>query len=497
MGNKKKYYITTPIYYPNAKLHLGHAYTTVLADCLSRYLKSKGHEVFFLTGSDEHGQKLFDKAKELNEDPFSYVSRIVETFKNLWKQLGIEYDKFIRTTDSYHVEYVRSIFTKLYKEGQIYKGHYLGFYCKVDEAFFTSKELTEEKKCPICNGEISFVKEDSFFLKVLSYKEYISKKLPSLLIPVERVKELQNNFLTENFCDLSITRKSVTWGITPNEDSTSTIYVWLDALLNYLSALSNNKDETFSIKNVFENENTEIIQFVGKEITRFHAIYWPIILKMLNLETKHHKILAHGWITSNEEKMSKSKGNVVDPFDLIERYGSDALRFFLLYAIRTFEDGKYSEELFLNVYNGILVNKISNLLNRTLTMIEKYCESKVPNLLIKDLNKEVIDHLLVLKNEFEKEMENFNFSFAINALVKMVELLNKYLDESSPWNSSSQNQEIILATVIYGFWEFIKAAHFILLDSTKHFCSIFSLSSFQENPFGKKIVKKIFLFFRK
>ncbi len=462
--DKKKIFISTPIYYPNDNLHIGHAYTTVLADYFSRYKKLNNFDVYFVTGSDEHGQKIEDRAKEENIAPKEFVDNIIKNFKNLWKLLDINYSNFIRTTDPIHEEKVREIFNLLLNKNLIYKGKYSGWYCKSDESFFTKLQL-KDGKCPECGREVNLIEEESHFLKVSEFSDWIKNELSktNLLTPKHRNKELINNFLND-LKDLSITRNTFTWGIKINKNSNDIIYVWLDALINYISTFSivNEVDNIkWSEEEVWnKNSNVEIVQFVGKEITRFHAIYWPILLNMLNYRTP--KIFAHGWIiTKDGDKMSKSKGNVIDPVKLIDKYGSDSLRFFLTLNIKTGEDGYFSNEDFVNNINGILVNKYSNLISRTLKMLENQYSSIVPKISINITNKDVekkTKDIIEFGNstllKYKELNENLMFSESLKEVIRYIEKLNLYIDLTEPWKLNKNNEElsIILNTLIMGFW---------------------------------------------
>ncbi|NOQ50503.1 MAG: methionine--tRNA ligase [Mycoplasmataceae bacterium] len=475
----KKFYISTPIYYPNAKLHIGHAYTTTLADYVNRYKKFRGYETYFVTGSDEHGQKIEDKAKESGESPLVFVTKIINTFKDLWKDLGIDYDHFIRTTDKTHINYVKTNFSLLLDKGYIYKGYYEGWYCKSDEAFFTNSQLTKEHKCPECGNSVELLKEESYFLKITDFKKWIKQALKhdDILFPHHRVSELINNFITD-LQDLSITRTTFKWGIPITEDKNHIVYVWLDALQNYLSTLTY-KDAPWSVDDVWGvDSDVEILQIIGKEITRFHAIYWPIILKMLNY--REPKILAHGWIVTDKgEKMSKSKGNVVDPSLLINKYGRDSLRFFLINNIITGEDGKFSENLLIENINGLLVNKFSNLISRTDSMVKKYFDGIVPNggklsTLELHLNKKT-DLLL---EKYYLAMDQFDFSKSTKILINYVEKLNHYVDQSEPWKKvDDPHLATILNFLIKEIFNISSLLGSILIDSYEEVCNWLSVTN--------------------
>ncbi len=455
---KTKTIITTPIYYPNAKLHIGHAYTTTLADVLSRFRKLENKQVFFMTGSDEHGQKLSDKAKENNQEVYDYVTDIVKNFKLLWEKLDIEYDVFIRTTDQTHKDNVQKIFQMLFDKNLIYKDYYEGFYCKSDESYFTKTQL-EEGNCPICKREVSLFKEESYFLRVKDFKEWITKLLKEedILFPQFRVNELLGSFIENDLEDLAISRKDFKWGIEIPNDENFVIYVWFDALLNYLSSFSYSS-APFGIES-WNEETTEVVQFLGKEIIRFHALYWPIILK--NLNYKMPKLLAHGWLIVDGEKMSKSLGNVIDPLEVIEKWGSDVLRFYLLKTVSFGSDGKFSEETLLRDYNGILVNKISNLVNRVFSMNAKYFNSKIPEATItSEETKNTNKNLILIEKKIIDVMENYDFNNYIDLVIKYSEELNGYIDLTTPWKETNEEKlkEIIwfLINKIYSLFVLIK-----------------------------------------
>ncbi len=462
----KKFYVTTPIYYPNDKLHIGHVYTTTLADYINRYKKLQGFETMFLTGSDEHGQKIADKAIEAGEEPLDFVTKIVNSFKDLWSLYGIDYDLFIRTTDDKHKQYVRGTFTEFMEKGFIYKGKYTGLYCKSDEAYFT-KTQSIDGKCPVCGRNLEEISEPSYFLKISEFKDWIKERLENsnILIPKYRVTELINNFVNE-LKDLSITRTSFKWGIDIKEDEKHVIYVWLDALNNYISALTY-PESKFSVEEVWsENNEVELLQLVGKEITRFHCIYWPIILKIKGY--REPKILAHGWLVSEDgDKMSKSKGNIVDPVKLAEKYGRDAIRFYLTNNISTGEDGKISNELLEETINGLLVNKYSNLVARTDSMIKKYFNGVVPK---NDINNDESNELFIkldnVKEEYFEAMNNYKFSDSTKLLIKYVEYLNKFIDVTEPWKKEGDELKLILNSLIKGIFNITLLLSPLLIDSS-------------------------------
>ena len=464
---KKKFYVTTPVYYPNDKLHIGHAYTTTLADYITRYKKMQGFETMFITGSDEHGQKIQEKATELGKSPKEFVDKIIESFKDLWLCLGIENDIFIRTTDKIHKDYVKNSFTNLMNDNFIYKSQYTGLYCKSDESFYTETQLNNGK-CPDCGRKVTEVSEESYFLKISEFKDWVKDilKNTNILEPKHRVNELINNFV-EELKDLSITRTSFDWGIKISEDSSHVIYVWLDALQNYITSLLYPKSK-FTIEEVWgKDSDVEILQLVGKEITRFHCIYWPIILKMKGY--RNPSILAHGWIvTDTGEKMSKWKGNVIDPIKLIETYGRDSLRFYLINNIVTGEDGKFSNELFEGMINGLLVNKYSNLVARTDTMIKKYFKGIVPPK--KKTIKEYEDSKYLFesyKNKYIECMDKYDFSNSLKELIKYVEKINGLIDKTEPWKKEGGELESIINFLVNEIYNVTTLLSPVLIDSCK------------------------------
>ncbi len=438
MANKfKKTIITTPIYYPNANLHIGHAYTNTLADVLARFRRLEGKQVFFTTGSDEHGQKLLDKANEQKQDVYEYVSEIVDNFKLLWNKLNVSYDVFVRTTDQTHIEKVQNIFGEFVKKDLIYKGFYQGYYCKSDESYFTKFQL-ENGKCPICGRDVELFEQESYFLRIKQFKEWIANELQTteMLFPKFRVNELLNSFINADLEDLSISRQNFSWGVPINEDSSHVVYVWFDALINYLSMFS--YEQAPFKEDAWNQEDTEIVQFLGKEIIRFHAIYWPIILK--NLGMKMPKLLAHGWLVVDGEKMSKSLGNIVDPLKVIEEYGSDALRHYLVSKISFGADGKFGQDDFKEHYNAILVNKYANLVNRTLKMNEKYFTCKVPSKVIKmELTDATIKSLTIIETKIIEAMQTYNFNAYNDLLINYLDYLNGYIDKTEPWKEENVN----------------------------------------------------------
>ncbi|WP_342252734.1 methionine--tRNA ligase [Spiroplasma endosymbiont of Amphibalanus improvisus] len=431
----KNFYITTPIYYPSANLHLGHAYTTVVADVIKRYKKMSGYNTYFVTGTDEHGQKIEKKAFENNETPIEFVNKQVEKIIFLWDKLGIQYDKFIRTTQPNHEKTVQKIFTKLYKEGLIYKGNYDGLYCESCEEYLTLSNI-EEGVCKVCKLKPIKLSEENYYFKVTAFKNFIIKYLndnPNFVSPEKIKKEVMNNFLENNLSDLSITRSSIKWGINIKEDDKHTIYVWFDALSNYLTALdylNDNDSSKINLMEQFWSDDTEIVQFFGKEISRFHIIYWPSMLKALNLRMPT-TLIAHGWILFKDGKMSKSRNNVIDPLELMAEYSRDALRLFLTSEISYEKDGIYSNEIFFDFYNNVLANNIGNLSSRVINMAKKYFDSKIPD--VESIDSEFYDLIKNTIKKYKINMDKFDVSNAIKVVIDLSKYANKFIEETKPW----------------------------------------------------------------
>lgn len=461
MNNDKKFYITTPIYYPSANFHIGHCYTTIVADAIARYKRLTGYDVFYLTGTDEHGEKIQKKANEAGVTPKEYVDKIVANAKDLWKSLDISYDKFIRTTDEEHVKCVQKIFERLYKQGDIYKGEYKGLYCTPCESFWTETQLINGK-CPDCGREVHEVSEEAYFFKLSKYQDRLVKyyeENPDFIEPESRKNEMINNFIKPGLADLCVSRTSFDWGIPVTFDDKHVVYVWLDALTNYISALGYLSDDDSLFKKYWPCD----LHIVGKEIIRFHTIVWPIMLMALDLPLPK-KVFGHGWLVIDGGKISKSLGNYKDPREYIDTYSVDAVRYFALREVPFGSDGSFSEDALINRTNGDLANILGNLVNRTIGMINKYFDGEVSNKGVSEkIDNNLIKEAESLYIKVENYMNKLEVPKALDSIFDLFRSLNKYIDETTPWIlAKDDSKKDRLATVLYNLIEGIRIGTVLL-----------------------------------
>lgn len=461
--DKQKYYITTAIAYTSGRVHIGNTYEVILADALARFKRMEGYDVFFQTGTDEHGQKIEDKAKEANVEPQAYVDEVANKIKANFDLMNVSYDKFMRTTDPYHVKQVQKIFKKLYDQGDIYKGSYEGLYCKPCESFWTESQL-KDGCCPDCGGKVEKASEEAYFLKLSNYSDRLLKYYDEhldFIMPESRKNEMINNFIKPGLQDLCVSRTSFTWGIPVDFDEKHVVYVWLDALTNYITSLGYDVDGDNGA--MFKKYWPADLQVIGKDIVRFHIIYWPIILMALGLELPKH-LFGHPWMLVGEGKMSKSKGNAIYAEDLVEMFGVDAVRYFCLREIPYANDGVITYDLVAERNNSDLANVLGNLVNRTISMANKYFDGIVTNRGIKaDIDDELIEMALNCKMEVAKFMDEYKVSNALESIFKVLKRCNKYIDETTPWVlAKDEAQKDRLETVLYNMLEVIRICAVLL-----------------------------------
>lgn len=484
----KKYYITTPIYYPSEKFHIGHCYTTIIADSLARYKRFSGYDVFFQTGSDEHGEKIAKKANEANKTPQEYVDVIIDDAKDLWSKLNIKYDCFLRTTDPNHVKRVQEIFNILYKNGDIYKGVYKGLYCIPCESFWTEKELVEGK-CPDCNREVQIIEEESYFFKLSKYQSFLEElyKRDNFILPISRKNELYNSFIKPGLEDLCVTRTSSKWGIKVPFDEKHTIYVWIDALSNYITSLGYPDNLDLGFNKYWPAD----LHLVGKEITRFHAIIWPALLKSLNIDIPK-QIFAHGWLLIEGGKISKSIGNYEDPRIYINKYGIDAVRYYVLKEVKFGGDGNFSLEALINTTNSDLVNTLGNLVTRTTAMINSYFGGELNYVLKEDkIDIQLLNNINSLYKRVDSKINDLKINEALEEIMKNLHETNKYIDETTPWILGKDISKYDrLSTVLYNILESVRVSVVLLQpfipDLSKKILDILKTDkrSFQDLSFG-------------
>ncbi len=469
----KHFFISTPIYYPSGKPHIGHAYSTILADVFKGYKKLLGYKTFFITGTDEHGKKIEVAAKKENLDPLTYVTKNVQVFLDLWEALGIQYDRFIRTTEPAHIQAVQKVFSNFYSRDLIYLNQWSGWYCVSCEENYTLKDAQKKDNGYVCqHGHVLVeINESSYFFKMSQFQDWIKDTIinhPQFIYPEARIHELMNNFLNDKLTDLSISRTSFSWGIPIKEDEQHVIYVWMDALMNYITGLGYESADDHLFQEFWMQKDCEIVHLLSKEITRFHCIYWPIFLHALNLPLPT-KIISHGWITTPEGKMSKSLGNVIDPYVLLENFNRDILRYYFIKDMSLDSDNVFSLEALIGTYNGDLANNYGNLISRSLGMLKKYCNNTIPSFSPTNQFKALLEEVLQFNHRCEKFADNLQIQEVLAEIQGLINKVNKLIEDSKPWELYKNNDMSAIEDLMYVLFKVIEVCSFwlqpILIDA--------------------------------
>ena len=470
----KRFFISTPIYYPSGKPHIGHAYSTILADVMKRYKKLLGYETFFITGTDEHGKKIETAAKKANLDPLTYVTKNVEVFEALWKQLGIDYDRFIRTTEKGHMEAVQNVFSQFYQQDLIYLSQWTGWYCVSCEENYALKDAKKVDDKYVCQHghELVEINESSYFFKMNQFQDWIKETLSQQkeikIYPQSRVNELMNNFLSDKLTDLSVSRTSFSWGIQIKENPEHVIYVWMDALMNYITGLGYGSNDQTNYQKFWGDKDCERVHLLSKEITRFHCIYWPIFLHALNLPLPT-TIISHGWITTPEGKMSKSLGNVIDPVELLKTFNREILRYYFIKDMSLESDNVFSLEALIGTYNGDLANNYGNLISRSLGMLKKYCNNVIPKYHSNNTYHSYLDEVIKSNERNYQSANALDIQSVLKEVQNLINQINKLIEDTKPWELFKNNETDKINDLMYVLFKVVEVSSFwlspILIDS--------------------------------